>query len=107
MLFASPVPTHTTFGSLGATATAPTDPVRTESNTGVHVTPAFVDFQTPPVAAPTYSTVPTRARGALGSTTTAMSEIRPDITAGPIDRNESDRTSTESGGSALSLRPAV
>jgi len=31
---------------------APTDPVRTESKTGAQVTPAFVDFQTPPVAVP-------------------------------------------------------
>ncbi len=53
MLFASPVPTHTTFGFDGATATAPTDPVRTESKTGVQVTPALVDFHTPPVAAAT------------------------------------------------------
>jgi hypothetical protein len=51
MLFGSPVPTHTTSGFDGATATAPTDPVRTESKIDVHVTPALVDFQTPPVAA--------------------------------------------------------
>ena len=50
MLFDSPVPTQTMSGLDGATATAPTEPVRTESNTGAHVTPAFVDFQTPPVA---------------------------------------------------------
>ena len=36
-----------------------------------------------------------------------MSEMRPDMTAGPIDRNASERTKTESGGSALSLRAAV
>ena len=52
MLFDSPVPTQTMSGSDGATATAPTEPVRTESNTGVHETPALVDFHTPPVAAP-------------------------------------------------------
>ena len=50
MLFASPVPTHTTSEFDGATATAPTEPVRTESNTGAQVTPALVDFHTPPVA---------------------------------------------------------
>src|SRR6478736_1784185 len=107
MLFASPVPTHTTFGSVGATAIAPTDPVRTESNTGAQLTPALTVFHTPPVAAATYITVPMRARGAFGSTTTTMSETRPDMTAGPIERNASDRTSTESGGSAASLRTAV
>src|SRR5690348_3339755 len=52
-------------------------------------------------------TVPMRALDAFGSTTTAMSEIRPDMTAGPIERKTSDRASTESGGSAASLRTAV
>ena len=52
MLLASPVPTQMTSGSEGATATAPTPPVRTESNTGVQETPAFSERQTPPVAAP-------------------------------------------------------
>jgi hypothetical protein len=51
MLFGSPVPTQSTSGSDGATATAPTPPVRTESNTGVHDTPALVERQSPPVAA--------------------------------------------------------
>ena len=50
MLFGSPVPAQTTSGFEGATAMAPTDPVRTESKIDVHVTPALVDFQTPPVA---------------------------------------------------------
>ena len=50
MLFGSPVPTHTTSEFDGATATAPTEPVRTESKTGAQVTPALVDFHTPPVA---------------------------------------------------------
>ena len=44
MLFASPVPTQTISELDGATATAPMEPVRTESNTGVHETPAFVDL---------------------------------------------------------------
>ena len=51
MLLASPVPTQMMSGFDGATATAPTDPVRTESNIGAHVTPALVVLQTPPVAA--------------------------------------------------------
>ena len=51
MLFGSPVPTHTTSGFDGATATAPMDGARTESNSDVHDTPAFVERHTPPVAA--------------------------------------------------------
>ena len=51
MLFASPVPTQTTSEFDGATATAPIDPVRTESKTGVQLTPALVDLKIPPVAA--------------------------------------------------------
>src|SRR6185503_6548084 len=74
MLFASPVPTQRTSGLDGATAIAPTEPVRTESNTGVHDTPALVVRQTPAVAPATYITVPRRARGAFGLSTTAMSD---------------------------------
>ena len=51
MLFASPVPTQTISEFDGETATAPMEPVRTESKTDVQVTPAFVDLNIPPVAA--------------------------------------------------------
>src|SRR6185436_545953 len=102
MLFGSPVPTHTTSEFDGATATAPTEPVRTESNTGAHVTPAFDVFQTPPVAVAAYITLPIRPRGDRALSVTARSEMRPLITAGPIERKTSDRTRTESGGSVLS-----
>ena len=50
MLFGSPVPTQMMSEFDGATATAPTDPVRTESKIAVHETPALVDRYTPPVA---------------------------------------------------------
>ena len=49
----SPMPTHTTFGSDSATATAPTDPVaKWPSLTLSHVMPASVVFHTPPPVAP-------------------------------------------------------
>src|ERR1051325_3269495 len=44
-------------------------------------------------------TVPTpRPRTPFGFSATAMSAMRPPMSAGPIDRNVSDRTNTESGG---------
>ena len=48
----SPVPTQTFFGSLGSMVMAPIDWVYS-SKTGLKVSPASVDFQTPPPAAPT------------------------------------------------------
>src|SRR5690349_25132398 len=80
MLLASPVPTQTTSGFDGATSTAPTVPARTESKTGVQVTPAFVVFQTPPVAAPAYTMFPVRPPR---DSTPAMSVMRPLTAAGP------------------------
>src|ERR1700732_4443432 len=50
------------------------------SNTGSHVVPLFVVFQTPPEAVPAYTMF-----GLLS--TTPKSSIRPPITAGPISRN--------------------
>src|SRR5271163_4146856 len=50
------------------------------SNNGSHVVPLLVVFHTPPVAGPTYTIF-----GLLS--TTAISSIRPPITAGPISRN--------------------
>jgi hypothetical protein len=49
----SPVPTHTTFGSEGATAIAPIDDTGWLSKMGFQCAPASVVFQSPPLAAPT------------------------------------------------------
>ncbi len=84
MSLASPVPTQMTSGSEGATATAPTPPVRTESSKSwVQEPPALEVRQTPPVAAPITKTVP-KSPEALG--TAAMEEMRPPMRAGPMER---------------------
>src|ERR1700676_607719 len=80
LLFGSPVPTHTTAGSDGAIAMSPIVDTLSLSNTGSHVVPLFVVFQTPPEAVPAYTMF-----GLLS--TTPKSSIRPPITAGPISRN--------------------
>ena len=49
----SPEPSQTTFGFDGATVTSPTEAVASPSKSGSKVIPAFVVFQTPPVAVPT------------------------------------------------------
>src|SRR5687768_15368937 len=85
-LFDSPVPTHTTSGFDGATATAPIDETRCASNSGVQVTPLFVVFHTPPAAAAMYITLPSRSP-ALPVEAIATSDTRPLITAGPNERN--------------------
>src|SRR5713226_1084957 len=79
-LFGSPVPTHTIAGSEGATVTSPMVETPSLSNTGSHVVPALVVFQTPPEAVPTYTV--------LGlDSTTAKSSIRPPMMAGPSSRH--------------------
>jgi hypothetical protein len=45
----SPLPTYTTFGSDGATASAPTEPVSWPSKMGVHVRAPSTVFHTPPL----------------------------------------------------------
>ena len=50
------------------------------SNTGSHIVPLLVVFQTPPEAVPTYTMLGLLSR-------TAKSSMRPPITAGPISRN--------------------
>src|SRR6476646_1355719 len=50
------------------------------SNTGVQVVPALVVFHTPPDATATYQM-------RLSRGWTAMSAMRPDVSAGPIDRS--------------------
>jgi len=49
---ASPLPTYTVAGSLGATAIAPIEATCSPSMIGAHVRPAFSVFQTPPPTAP-------------------------------------------------------
>src|SRR5512138_1197272 len=48
----SPLPTYTTSGADGATASAPIDATGCESNTGVQTRPVSIDFHTPPFTAP-------------------------------------------------------
>src|SRR5580704_1516776 len=79
-LFGSPVPTHTTVGTDGATAISPMVETLSLSKIGSQVVPLFVVFHTPPEAVPTYTIF-----GLLS--TTAKSSILPPITAGPISRN--------------------
>ena len=76
----SPVPTHTTSGSDGSIATDPIEYEGWSSNVGVHVIPAFDVFQTPPDPTATY-----QVAGSSGWT--AMSAMRPPMSAGPIPRS--------------------
>lgn len=94
MLLASPVPTQMTSGSEGATATAPTPPVPTESKIWVQETPALVLSQTPPVAAPAKKTVPHWPEAFRAA---AMAEIRPPMRAGPTFRKARAWARVESG----------
>ena len=78
---ASPVPTQTFFGLEGSSAIAPIDCTGCSSKTGLKVVPPSVDFQTPPLAAPTNSvTLPD------GSVYPARAEIRPLMLAEPMLR---------------------
>src|ERR1051325_9870386 len=87
---ASPVPTHTVFGLLGSSVTAPIDCTRSLSNTGLKVVPPSCDFHTPPDAAPTKTTVlPPSLRAATAAT-------RPDIAADPMLRMPSPLITAES-----------
>ena len=73
--FDSPVPHHTVFGSLGSSASAPTDEMGARSVTHDQFTPKLVDFHTPPSAAPRYTVAPP------GSATIAVT--RPPTLNGP------------------------
>ena len=76
----SPVPTHTTDGSEGATAREPIEDTSSFWNCGIQVIPWFSVFQTPAEAVPTQNT--------FGSdSTTAMSSMRPPMIAGPMFRH--------------------
>src|SRR5205814_8018491 len=86
----SPVPTHTVFGSLGSIAIAPIDCTSCLSNFGANVVPPFVDFHTPPLAAPTYTV------RRSPSCTAAIEVTRPDIAADPMFRAPSPEVASES-----------
>src|SRR3954464_13952079 len=76
----SPVPTHTVFGFFGSMAMAPIDCTGCLSKTGLNVVPPLTDFQTPPLAAPTYSVM------RFASCTASIAAMRPDIAAEPMLR---------------------
>src|SRR5438874_8287059 len=61
-------------------AMAPVENEPSLSNTGVNDVPALVVFHTPPAADATYHTV-------LSTGLTAMSATRPEVSAGPMERN--------------------
>src|SRR5262245_32665772 len=91
-ILASPVPTQTTSGFDGATATAPKHSVDCWSKTGVQFFPSSVVFHKPPVAAAMYIVL-----GLFSMT--AMSTIRPPLLAGPMLR--ADRFANTSTASAV------
>src|SRR6478672_10537302 len=86
----SPEPTHTVFGSLGSIAIAPIDCTSCLSNFGMNVVPPFIDFHTPPLAAPTYTV------SRSPSCTAAIDVTRPDIAADPMFRAPSPDVVSES-----------
>src|SRR6267378_3837365 len=67
-----------TFGSEGATAIAPTEPLACPSKIGSHVLPVFVVFHTPPFTAAMYKTFAWRG-------TPVMATVRPPR-KGPMQR---------------------
>src|SRR5215471_782469 len=77
---ASPVPTQMVFDASGSIAIAPMDCTASLSKTGLNVAPPLMDFQTPPLAAPTYT-----VRRPF-SLTAAMAATRPLIVAEPMFR---------------------
>src|SRR6516225_12391389 len=87
---ASPVPTQIVLGDCGSMAIAPMDWTGSLSNTGLNVVPPLVDFQTPPLAAPTYTV------SRPFSLTAAIAATRPLITAEPMFRAPRPETVSES-----------
>src|SRR6266853_1570620 len=77
---ASPVPAQIVFGACGSMATAPMDCAPSLSNTGLNVVPPFEDFQTPPLATPTYTV------SRPSSFTAAIAATRPLMAAEPMFR---------------------
>jgi hypothetical protein len=92
----SPVPTHTRFGLAWCRVTSPIELVGWSSKRGVQDVPWFSVFQTPAVAVP--------MKNSWGfDSTTARSEIRPPMRAGPISRYSSpERSASRSGDCAAS-----
>src|SRR6266496_710461 len=79
-LLFSPVPTQTVSGFFGSSAMQPIEYDPSRSNTGVQVVPLLIVFQTPPDADAT------KYFAALfGSTANPMT--RPEVNAGPSERN--------------------
>src|SRR5678816_3408057 len=76
----SPEPTQITLGFFGSIVMAPVENDPSPSKIGVNDRPALTDFHTPPAAVATYQIF-------LLVGSTATSEMRPDVSAGPIDRN--------------------
>src|SRR3954471_13136519 len=102
-IHASPDPTQTIFGFFGSMAMAPIDCTGCLSKTGLKVVPPLTDFQTPPLAAPTYNVM------RLPSCTASMAAMRPDIAAEPMLRaprpemvSESILTGVTGGGCRVS-----
>ena len=80
--FPSPVPTYNTDGFPGSNAKSPTANVDCPSESGCHVVPALVVFQTPPAAVPTYTVF-------ASPSTPSMSVERPIMFTGPTLRKTS------------------
>src|SRR6266702_1159841 len=87
---ASPVPAQIVFGACGSMATAPMDCALSLSKTGLNVVPPFDDFQTPPLAAPTYTV------SRPSSFTAPIAATRPLIAAEPMFRAPSPEIVSES-----------
>ena|SRR5205085_9335430 len=87
----SPVPTQTSFGFDCETATEPVDATGCFSKIASHVVPLFVVRKTPPV--------PVVTKIVYGSfSTTAKSETRPPMFAGPTERQRSGFVSSVAAG---------
>src|SRR5687767_12443518 len=76
----SPVPTQMTLGLVGSMVTAPMDCTDCLSKTGLNVVPPFMDFHTPPLAAPMNSV------SRSPSCTASSAAMRPLMAAEPIFR---------------------
>src|SRR6266568_2382865 len=87
---ASPVPAQIVFGACGSMATAPMDCALSLSKTGLNVVPPFEDFQTPPLAAPTYTV------SRPSSFTAASAATLPLMAAEPMFRAPSPEIASES-----------
>ncbi len=78
----SPVPTQIVFGLLGSSVRQPIEYESSSSKIVSQVVPRFSVFQTPPLPTATYQIL-------WFSGWITMSEMRPDMNAGPMLRNSS------------------